>query len=80
MSSLFNRCDDITDQYFDENLKEGTKKDCGSEKGLVITSDDCSEVPPNFIRKFLSNVENKTNLNKYLANKFLAYHEGKKSI
>ena len=33
-----------------------------------------------FINKFLSNVTNKTNLNKYLASKFLACHESKKSI
>ena len=39
-----------------------------------------SEVPPDFISKFLSNVRNKTNLNEYLANKFLTYHEGKQSI
>ena len=41
---------------------------------------DCSEIPPNFISKFLSNVTNKTNLNKYLTNKFLTNHEGKQSI
>ena len=46
----------------------------GSSWHLII------EIPPNFIRKFLSNVTNKTNLNKYLASKFLAYHEGKQSI
>ena len=33
-----------------------------------------------FIRIFLSNVTNKTNLKKYLGNKFLTYHEGKQSI
>ena len=33
-----------------------------------------SEIPPNFISKFLSNVK------KYLANKFFVYHESKQSI
>ena len=42
--------------------------------------DDCSEIPLNFISKFLSNITNKTNLKKYQAKKFLAYHQGKQSI
>ena len=47
---------------------------------LTDTFDDCSEILPNFISKFLSNVTNKTNLNKYLANKYVTCHEGKQSI
>ena len=74
---MFNRCDVITDRYFEGSLKEGTREDHGSGTGLIVTFDDCSEIPPNFISKFLSNVTNKTNLNKYLANKF---HEDKQSI
>ena len=83
---MFNRCDVITEQYFEGSSKEGTREDCGSGTGLIVTFDDCSESPPNLISKFLSNVTNKANLNKYLANnkyqakKFLAYHEGKQSI
>ena len=46
----------------------------------IVTFDDCSEIPPNIISKFLSNVTNKTNLNEYLANKFLTYRQGKQSI
>ena len=65
---------------FEGSLKEGTREDCGSGTGLIVTFDDCSEIPPNLISKFLSNVTNKTNLNKYLANKFIAYHESKQSI
>ena len=80
ISSLFNRCDVITDRYFEGSLKEGTREDRGSGTGLIATFDDCSKIPPNFISKFLSNITNKTNLNKYLANKLLAYHEGKQSI
>ena len=77
---MFNRCDVITDRYFEGSLKERTRGDRGSGTGQIITFDDCSEIPPNFISKFLSNVTNKTNLNKYLANKFLTNHEGKQSI
>ena len=80
ISSLFNRCNDITDQYFGGSLKEGTKEDRGSGTELIVTFDDCSEIPLNFIGKFLSNATNKTNLNKYLANKFLTYLQGKQSI
>ena len=80
ISSLFNRCDVITDQYFEGSLKEGTRENCGSGTGLIVTYDDCSEIPSNFISKFLNNVTNKMNLNKYLVNKFLNYHEGKQSI
>ena len=70
ISSLFNRCDFITNRYFEGSLKEGTRGGCGSGTGLIVTFDDCSEIPPNFVSKFLSNVTNKTNLNKYLTNKF----------
>ena len=80
ISSLFNRCDVITDRYFEGGLKEGAREDRGSGAGLIVTFDDCSEIPPNFISKFLSNVANKTNLNKYLPNKYLAFHESKQPI
>ena len=80
ISSLFNKCDIITDRYFEGSLKEGTREHRGSEAGLIFTFDDFFEAPPNFISKFLSNVTNKTNLSKYPTNKFLAYHEGKQSI
>ena len=79
ISSLFNRWDFITDQYFERSLK-GTREDRGSGTELIVTFDDCSGFPPNFISKFLTNATNKRNLNKYLANKFLAYYEGKQSI
>ena len=79
-SSLFNRCDVITYRYFEESLKEGTKKDRGCGTGLIVTFDNCSEILPNFIGTFPNNVTNKTNLNKYLANKFLTFNEGKQSI
>ena len=42
ISSLFNRCDVIADQYFEESLKEGTREDRGSGTGLIVTFDDCS--------------------------------------
>ena len=53
ISSLFNRCDVITERYFKGSLKEGTIEDRGSGTGLIVIFDDCSEIPPNFISKFL---------------------------
>ena len=80
ISSLFNRCDDIRDRYFEGSLNERIREDRGFGTRFIVTLNYCSEIPPNLISKFLSNVTNKTNLNKYLANKFLAYHEDKQSI
>ena len=71
ISSLFNRCDVITDRC---------GSDCGSGTGHTVTNDDYSEIPLNFISKFLINITNETDLNNYLENKFLTYHEGKQSI
>ena len=80
ISSLFNRCDVITDRYFEGSLKKGTRENRGSGTGLIVTFDEYSEIPPNFISKFLSNVSNKATLSKCLANEFLTNHEGKRSI
>ena len=77
ISSSFKRVDVITDRYFTGSLKEGTRRDRGSGKGLLLPFDDDTEVPANFQTKFLSNVANKTNLNNYLSNRFLKYFRGK---
>ena len=77
ISSLLNRSDEFTERYFERRLKEGAREDRGSGVGLMVTFDDSSEILPNFISKFLSNITNQASLNKYLANKFLAYYEGK---
>ena len=53
ISFLFNRCDVIIGQYFEGSLKERTREDRGSETGLIFTCDDCSEICPNFVSKFL---------------------------
>ena len=80
ISFLFNRCDVITDQYFEGSLKEETRGNHGSGRGLLVTFDNCSDISPNFICKFLSTVTNKTNLSKFLAKKLVTYHEDKQSI
>ena len=79
ISKSFQRCDVIADRYFEGSLKEGTRNDRGSGKGLVIAFDDSTNIPSNFLSKFLTNNTNKINLNKYLAHKFLQHHKGKNS-
>ena len=69
----FKRCDIITDRYFTESLKEGVQENRGSN-GLVYPFDDSTPIPTKFESDFLSKSVNKTNLNKYLAGKFLKLH------
>ena len=52
---------------FGRKFTSKTRKDGGSGTGLIVTFDDCSEIPSNFVSKFLS----KTNLNKHVTNNFL---------
>ena len=40
VQTLFNRYEVIMDRYFEESLKQGTKEDCVSETGLIVTFDD----------------------------------------
>ena len=80
ISSSFKRCDVVIDQYFDNSLKEGTRKGRGSDKGLVIKFDDMTHIPSNFLSKFLTNSINKTNLNEFLVKKFISHHHGKQQI
>ena len=49
------------DQRSEESSKEGVREDRGSGTGIIVIFDDCSEITPNYITKFLSNVTNKTN-------------------
>ena len=79
-SHSFDRVDVITDRYFTDSLKEGTRRDRGSAKGLIFPFDNNTVIPSNFQSKFLSNADNKTKLNTFLLNKFLEYHEGKQSV
>ena len=80
IARTFQRCDVISDRYFEGSLKEGIREDRGSGTRLIVTFDDSSKVPSHFVSKFLTNVTNKTNLNEYLAKKFIRYHEGKQSV
>ena len=80
ISHQYQRCDVVSDRYFEGSLKEGTRENRGSGTGLVIPFSDLTRLPSQFQSAFLTNATNKTNLNEFLANKFISYHEGKESI
>ena len=75
----FHRCDIIADQYFEGSLEEGVLESRGSE-GVVCLFDDHTQLPSEFNKNFLSNVTNKTNLNEYLPQKFIALHRDSNQI
>ena len=75
----FHRCDIVTDQYFNRSLKEGVRDSRGSE-GIVILFNDQTPLPSKFESNFLTNGTNKTNLNEYLAQKFIAFHHNNSQI
>ena len=80
ISHQYQRCDVVSDRYFEGSLKEGTRENRGSGTGLVIPFSDLTRLPSQFQSAFLTNATNKTNLNEFLANKFIIYHGGKQCI
>ena len=69
----YSRFDFVTDRYFSESLKQGVRNNRGSD-GLIFPFNDSTAFPENFETDFLTNVTNKTNLNEYLAQKFIKLH------
>ena len=67
----------VTDRYFSESLKVGVRDNRGFD-GLIFTFNDSTAFPANFETDFLTNVTNKTNLNEYLAQKFIKLHDNDK--
>ena len=70
----YSRFDIVTDRYVSESLKEGVRDNRDSGR-LVFLFNDSRPFPENFETDFLTNVTNKTNLNEYLALKFLKLHD-----
>ena len=56
-----NRIDIVFDSYFDDSLKELTRK--SRSTGTILTFDDDTHIPQNMIDNFLRNSQNKNNLN-----------------
>ena len=75
----FHRCDIVTDQYFSGSLKEGVRDNRGSA-GVILPFNDQTPLPSKFESNFLTNGTNKTNLNEYLAQKFIAFHHNESQV
>ena len=68
----FERVDIVCDQYFDNSLKEGTRKGRGHGSRKIF--DDDTKFPEKMREDFLKHSENKEQLNRYLAEKFMDFH------
>ena len=74
----FDRIDLVFDRYFDNSLKEDTRKNRGSGSRFAFTND--TALPNNMTENFLKNSQNKEDLNQYLAMKFIEIHNGPKTL
>ena len=68
----------IFDRYFDNSLKEGTRRGRGMGSRLVFGND--TPLPRNMQDDFLKNIQNKNDLNEFLAKQFIQMHTGPKLI
>ena len=53
--------------YFDDSLKEDTRKSRGT--GTILMFDDDTDIPQDMRDNFLRNSQNKNNLNEFLSKK-----------
>ena len=77
LTEPYRRFDIVINRYFSESLKEGVWDNRASD-GLIFPFNDCTAFPSNFETDFLTNVTNKTNLNEYLAQKFIKLYDNDK--
>ena len=75
-----NRVDVITDRYFNNNLKEGTRGARGNEGTTFGDISDHDEKPSNFQNDFIRNIFNKDTLYQYLAERFIDLHSSATQI
>ena len=74
-ASNYDRIDLVFDQYFEENLKEGTRS--GREEGSqYLFEGDSTEMLYKMAESFLKNNQNWKELNHYLSLKLLELHQG----
>ena len=69
----YNKIDIVFDRYFDDSLKEGTRKSRGT--GTILMFDDDTDIPQDMIDNFLRNSQNKNNLNEFLSKKIIDLHQ-----
>ena len=68
----FQRCDIVCDRYLNDSIKEDIRKDrCVCSRKIFTHS---TKFPSNFREDFLANGENKEDLNRYLADRFIEFH------
>ena len=72
----YNRIDIVIDRYFDDSLKEGTRKSRGT--GKILMFDDDTDIPQDMIDNFLRNNQNKNNINEFLSKKIINQHQSTK--
>ena len=65
----YNRIDIVFDRYFNDSLKEGTRKCQGI--GTILMFDDDTDIPQDMIDNFLRNSQDKNNLNEFLSKKII---------
>ena len=74
MSKNYERCEIVADRYFEGSLKEWTRNKRGTGGSKLIFNGE-SLMPKDFSSNFLTNNENKDNLNIFLAKRFVDFHK-----
>ena len=72
LGSDFDRIDIVFDRYFENSLKEDTRK--GRGQGTRLLFNENTDIPADMIDNFLKNSENKKNLNEFFARKMIKMH------
>ena len=74
LSEGYNRCEIISDRYFDGSLKEGTRKKRGEGGSRLIFNEE-TLIPKDFSENFPRNLKTKDDLSIFLSNKFMEFHK-----
>ena len=61
----YKRTNIVFGRYFDDSLKEGTRKSWGT--GTILMFGDDTDIPQDMRDNFLRNSQNKNNLNEFLS-------------
>ena len=74
----YNRIDIRFERYFDDSLKEGTRKSRGTS--TILMFDDDTDIPQDMIDNFLRNSQNKNNLNEFVWEKIIYLYQSTKYL
>ena len=78
LGSDFDRIDIVFDRYFENSLKEDTRK--GRGQGTRLLFDKNTDIPADMAENFLKNSENKNNLSEFLSRKMIDMHQNSKHL